>query len=200
MNIKKIALPLIAVMALSAVAVAHSKGFKPKPIPLPFPTRPTLPAPWPGSTARGPEVPFPLSATLPFPWSKIEGVWEARVGSQVLLFSFEKQFDTDGSQLLQVIQLDGVSGQIISDGVGISVPSDNLVRAAMAGSSVGNYMLYIGAYKNPNASLRAPKALTVLTIRPFDESDNGSDIQYVVSKLSNLPYQRSNPVSQTCVK
>jgi hypothetical protein len=182
MNIKKFAvLPFAILMIATGVAEAKSKISKPT-------SRPeSLVAP--GSiSARGPEVPFPLSASLPFPWNKIEGMWEGRFNGKAMLFSFKVKTDYDGNELLEVYQLDGASGVVVADGVGIGVTDDNLVRAAMYGVYTGDsYMLFIGSYRNPKSSSK--KNLTVLTLRQFGEMTGDSDQQLVVKKLSSVPFR-----------
>lgn len=142
--------------------------------------------------ARDPDVPFPLSAMLPFPWGTIEGMWEAQADGVDAVFSFEiRGCDTGQSRkILKVVHLDPQSGQILAEGIGITVDDSRIVRAAMSGAQ-GNYMLMIGAYENNNASL-GPKKVTVLTIRPFDPVDEDLT-QVVVRKFSNVPLRLQNP-------
>ncbi|MEK7357887.1 MAG: hypothetical protein AAB250_15660 [Bdellovibrionota bacterium] len=183
MNFKKLALlPIAIIMIAAGIAGAKSKISKPTP------RSEGLVAP--GSvTARGPEVPFPLSASLPFPWNKIEGMWEGRLDGRSMLFSFDVQVDYDGNSLLRVAQLDGATGVVISDGIGITSGNDNLVRAAMYGVYTGDsYMLFIGSYKNPRIAPSSKKAVTVLTLRAFGEMTGDSDQQLVMKKLSSIPY------------
>ncbi|MES2963045.1 MAG: hypothetical protein V4760_04080 [Bdellovibrionota bacterium] len=184
MSFRKFAvLPFAILMIAAGFAGAKSKIVKPE-------TRPeALVAP--GSVlARGPEVPFPLSASLPFPWSKIEGMWEARVNGRATLFSFHVKTDYDGNDLLEVLQLDGSTGVVVADGLGLAVTDDNLVRAAMYGVFTGDsYMLFIGSYRNSKVSSGSKKTVTVLTLRAFGEMTGDSDQQIVVKKLSNVPYK-----------
>jgi hypothetical protein len=183
MSFKKLYVLPIAVLLIAGFASeASSKIVRPAPRPE------SLVAP--GSTARrgnGPEVPFPLSASLPFPWSKIEGMWEGKINGRTTLFSFDVQVDYDGSQVLKVTQLDGAIGEVVANGLGLSSSDDNLVRSAMYGSYTrDSYMLFIGSYRNTKIS---KKPVTVLTLRPFGSLDGETDIQVVVKKLSNVPYQ-----------
>lgn len=185
MSFKKFLLLPIAVLMIAGLAADAKPGKIVKPAPRPE----SLVAP--GSSARrgenGPEVPFPLSSSLPFPWAKIEGMYEGRINGRSMLFSFDVQVDYDGNSVLRVIQLDGATGVVLAEGVGIASSDDNLVRSAMyANYTGGSYMLFIGSYKNTKTS---KKAVTVLTIRAFGELDGDSDVQIVVKKLSSLPYQ-----------
>lgn len=189
MKLNKIALLSIVAITIAA-GVAGAKGKMCRP-----PMRPeSLVAP--GSEFRrgedgGPEVPFPLSASLPFPWSKIEGVWQGYLNGRSMMFSFEIKNDYQGNQILSVSQLDGVSGTILSQGVGLSVSDDNLVRAAMYGTyTKDGYMLFIGAYRNNSMMPGAKKTVTVLTLREFGEMTGENDEQLVVKKLSSVPYQQ----------
>lgn len=145
--------------------------------------------------ARDPDVPFPLSAMLPFPWGTIEGMWETRDNGMNAIFSFEiRGCDTGQSRkILKVVHIDPYSGQIIAEGIGITVDDTRIVRAAMSGAQ-GNYMLMIGAYENKDAS-RGPKKVTVLTIRSFDPLSEDLT-QVVVRKFSNIP-MRMQPSKQS---
>ena len=177
MGIKASVLTILAALTVVSAVVSESEA------------RPKFEGPKPSARpeADGPEVPFPLDATIPFPWNKIEGVWQASTPQGKLYFSFDVETDYNGRQLLHVTQLQGETSFVVSEGVGVSVPNDNLVRAAMAGHLVGNYMLYIGAYKNPKPALGMPKVVTVLTLRPFGAADAQNDIHYVVTKVSSHP-------------
>jgi hypothetical protein len=168
-------------------------GQRPGPI-IPIPDFPDIPSP--GDDKQGPEVPFPMSTTLPFPWDKIEGIWNAKGQGIDLFFSFRVQTDRDGRQFLAVEQLDAKTGELVAQGVGLSVENDKLVRAAMSGSFGGAYMLFIGSYKDPKslAPNRIPRSVTVLTVRSFSNMVGQDDQQFTVSKVSNLPYSAENPL------
>ena len=188
MRFTKIALLSIVAITIAA-GIAGAKGKLSRPALRPE----SLVAP--GSQLRGgdggPEVPFPLSASLPFPWNKIEGVWQGYLNGRSMMFSFEVKNDYQGNQILSVAQLDGASGAILSQGVGLSVSDDNLVRAAMYGTyTKDGYMLFIGAYRNNNLAPGGKKSVTVLTLREFGEMTGDNDEQLVVKKLSSVPYQQ----------
>lgn len=185
MSFRKLALlPIAIVMVAAGFAGAKSKISKPAPQPPESLVAPGSPQ------ARGPEVPFPLSSSLPFPWSKIEGIWEGRVDGRKLLFSFDVHVDFEGRDLLQVAELDGATGDVVAQGIGIAGNEDNLVRAAMYGVYSGNsYMLFIGSYRNPKITSASKKPVTVLTIREFGEMNGQSDEQLVVKKLSSVPFK-----------
>jgi hypothetical protein len=139
-------------------------------------------------TVRGPEVPFPLSSELPFPWGNIEGTWELHGKGIDALFSFEVQSDCAGRKVLRVLHLDPDNRAVIAEGTGIGVDDKKIVRAAMGGK-YGNYMLFIGAFKNPKPA--GPETVTVLTIRSFTGVGN-TDLQAIVRKVSNEPHWRRN--------
>lgn len=155
---------------------------------LPLPPKPKIKKPrLPGTgAARGPEVPVPLTSAMPFPWTQIEGIWQAEYNDQALLFSFEVQVDYNDRQYLRVVQLNAFDGSVVSEGVGISMENDTLVRAAMTGP-FGTYMLFVGAYKDPNSRSRT-KSVTVLTIRSFEDVTGKDDMHLVTTKMSSVPY------------
>ena len=152
------------------------------------PWDPQIPAPGKHDPKGGPEVPFPLSITLPFPWGAIEGTWRVITDKADLYFSFEIQTDTNNKQYLRVTQFDEEG--VVAQGIGISVESDKLVRAAMMSKlTKANYMLFVGSYKNQGAhAMGTDKSLTVLTVRPFTSLSGGDDLQVVVQKISNSGY------------
>lgn len=157
----------------------------------PIPSLPSLPPPGKGNPKGGPEVPFPLATTLPFPWGNIEGIWKivTNEGTQIS-FSFTVQTDLDGHQYLSVAQIDTSTGQLVAEGVGISVETDKLVRAAMKAKNGAAYMLFIGSYKNTNQYVvggQASKSVTVLTVRPFTDLTGDKDVQVIVQKVSDAP-------------
>lgn len=175
----------------------------PPPVNPPRPGRPTTPGPippirdLPGIPAPGipdgrhePGVPFPMSSSLPFPWDKIEGVWTAKGNGVDLIFNFKVQTDNEGSQFLSVEQIDAKTGELVAQGVGLSVENDKLVRAAMSGSFGGAYMLFIGSYRDPNQLVpsRSPKSVTVLTVRSFSNIMGDEDEQFTVTKLRGSAY------------
>ncbi len=166
-------------------------GFPPsKPDPTQPPTVPTLP-PRPDG---GPEVPFPLDAILPFPWASIEGVWRVELNAVHLIFSFKVEKDLKGKQYLRVLQIDHTTNQLLAEGVGIGIENDKLVRAAMTSKvdNSGSYMLFIGSYKNTAHFVVAGQltsTVTVLTVRSFSDLIGDKDVQVVVTKVSNTPYQ-----------
>ncbi len=159
-----------------------------------LPDLPGIPAPGIPDGRHEPGVPFPMSSSLPFPWDKIEGIWTAKGNGVDLIFSFEVQTDRDGVQFLSVEQIDAKTGELVAQGVGLSVENDKLVRAAMSGSFGGAYMLFIGSYKDPNslAPNRIPKSVTVLTVRSFSNIMGEEDEQFTVSKVSSAAHSSEN--------
>jgi len=143
---------------------------------------------WGGERPSGPEVPFPLSLQIPFPWGTIEGVWEAKSSGLNALFSFEVQNDCDNRKILKVFHLDPLSGMVLAEGMGIAIDDKRIVRAAMSSASLGSYMLFIRAFKDPKA-MHGPKIATVLTVRPFSGSESDDD-HVIVRKISNVPYRQ----------
>lgn len=161
-----------------------------------FPEFPKLPPPG-GNPVGEPGVPFPMNITLPFPWGNIEGLWKVAIDKVDVVFSFKLQTDHDGHEYLEVLQINSANGTILAEGVGISIESDKLVRAAM--KSIGtnsNYMLFIGSYKITQGAqatgrtAQSKPAVTVLTVRPFTDLMGSNDIQVIVSKISNAPFQK----------
>lgn len=160
-----------------------------------LPTFPDLPnIPLPGHDKEEPGVPFPMATILPFPWGNIEGIWRVEVQGAHLLFSFRVETDYQRKQYLRVIQIDHLTGQVLAEGVGISIENDRLVRAAMnaKGNAAGSYMLFVGSYKNDEGKTlhgQTARIITVLTVRSFSDLLGDKDVQVAITKLTNTPYQ-----------
>jgi hypothetical protein len=195
MKLKAIVVGVLVAFAVNAVARPQNGPTERKFPTLPgfpgspsFPKVPKIPPPGKTNPKGEPGVPFPLSITLPFPWAAIEGLWKVTSSDKTMLFSFSVQTDVDGRQYLHVLQING-AGEVVAEGVGVSVEKDKLVRAAMTSKTDNvNYMLFIGSYKNTGAHAAAVlKSVTVLTVRPFSSLTGAKDVQVMVEKVSNAP-------------
>lgn len=141
--------------------------------------------PWVEARSTDPVGPFPLSALVPFPWASIEGIWTMKLPDGTSLqFSFDVQVDCNGRKFLRVLGFDQKTFRVTSEGVGIGMNNDMLVRAAMT-SSASQYMVYIRQFKVPQGKAVPGKISTVVTIRPFD-ADSSADVHMIARKASPL--------------
>lgn len=132
-----------------------------------------------------PHSPFPLTCPQSFPLKSMEGVWELLdAGDDVQrysAFAFEKQIDCESRELLRIRQFNIITGEVLAEGVGYRQDMRD-VKALMKGKT-GNYMLFVGVYKNvdPNSKYPLNFVAPVLRLVPIDGT--GSSHGYVIRQL-----------------
>ncbi len=139
----------------------------------------------PSPALAGGDSVFPLDFPLPFPWDTIEGLWMVEGDNELnAYYSFELVKDCEGRQLLQVMQLDPASRQVVAEGVGYKMNSGLQVWVAMEGPA-GTYMMRIGAYRTKGLN---PKTVTGVRIFPFKSP--GNEQRYRIHKVEEQPMQK----------
>ena len=140
-----------------------------------------------------PDGPSPLKGVMmPFPWENISGVWDINDPKQGAIFSFEVKSTADGNKVLEVLQVDEKTGEVISQGAGVAIPGDkNTVSVMMAGEGQEPYMLYVRHVREKRYSRRK---FTVLTIKTLGDPDSPTPIatkehNYKLKRVSEAPFQ-----------
>lgn len=146
-----------------------------------------------GLVHADPGSPSPLKGVMmPFPWENISGVWDINNPGLGSIYSFDVKTTAEGNKVLEVLQVDEKSGEVISQGAGVAVPGDkNTVSVMMAGEGKEPYMLYVRHVREKRYSR---KKFTVLTIKTLGSPDSQSPIatkehNYKLSRVSEAPFQ-----------
>lgn len=120
----------------------------------------------------GGDNPFPLTCPQQFDLRSIEGQWRLVNGGPVYTaFAFEGQIDAEKREILRVREFDVVKGEVLAEGIGYR--KDRLdVQAIMKGRT-GNYMLYVGVYRNVDPTSKYPMGYVAPILRrvPMDSPD-----------------------------
>lgn len=146
-----------------------------------------------GIVNADPDRPSPLKGVMmPFPWENISGVWDINDVGLGSIFSFEVKTTADGNKVLEVLQVDEKTGEVVAQGAGVAVPGDkNTVSIMMAGEGAEPYMLYVRHVREKRYSR---KKFTVLTIKTLGDPDAPTPIatkehNYKLKRVSEAPFQ-----------
>lgn len=126
---------------------------------------------------------------MPFPWENIGGVWDINDPALGSIFSFEVKITADGNKVLEVLQVDEKTGDIIAQGAGVAIPGDkNTVSVMMAGEGQEPYMLYVRHVREKRYSR---KKFTVLTIKGLTSGSNAAkkEHNYKLQRVSPAPFR-----------
>jgi len=149
-----------------------------------------------GIVKADPDGPSPLgkgSVTMPFPWENIGGVWQLNDPSENSVFSFDVKKTQDGNKVLQVVQVDKGTNQVIAEGAGVAIPGDkNTVSVMMAGEGQDPYMLYVRHVREKRYSRRQA---TVITIKQLshgpDQPVPVKPRNFILKRVSEVPFPQS---------
>jgi len=140
-------------------------------------------------------LPWPWGSECPFPWTRIEGDWIARSedGGERFSLNVKRELD-NGARVLEVRRYDALDN-LIARGEGVSAKSQRVVRAAMVGVgaySGESYWALIRTYsETQKRTCSKNKQVTVITLRPANESTGDHDVHIIVDKEGSV--RRSKP-------
>ena len=133
----------------------------------------------------GGDVPFPWGTELPFPWDNIDGIWVAQDGFNEFYFNIKVvNKDPSGSHVVNMVQYDPVTMDVLSRGGGFAYSYDKILRVAMNNSDTDNYLSIIRAYEYVRDDVK--DVATVMTIRFFENSKQ-EDLHFILRKVSDVP-------------
>lgn len=144
-----------------------------------------------GVVKADPDSPSPLRGVLqPFPWENIGGVWDINNPALGSIFSFEVKITADGNKVLEVLQVDEKTGEIISQGAGVAIPGDkNTVSVMMAGEGQEPYMLYVRHVREKRYSRKKFTVLTLKTLTTSGSPAAAKEHNYKLQRVSPAPFR-----------